>query len=274
MTRAPHPAHERRRLAIGPCPSSSSSSSSRCSCSCRGSSRRGRRGRSPAVRARSFSRPGSRRAGSCSAHRRRRRRRSSTRATQRPQRGSRRRGAGAHALRDYARRRVPAHCEAFPGTALDLRVDPANPNNVVVVGPVGFERLDRRRVRARRPQRDGRRGARSLRRVTALLVSIAGFFLVGVFLSFVASSASSSKNEPETPEPPSPPSPKVVVPIPTITKSPASTPAQRADCAAAERCCHTLGAKSCSFASMSDAACKAALRQEEAAAAKLGKACK
>jgi hypothetical protein len=32
---------------------------------------------------------------------------------------------------------IPRICEATPGAALDLRVDPKNPNNIVIVGPAG-----------------------------------------------------------------------------------------------------------------------------------------
>src|SRR5215470_2590962 len=31
----------------------------------------------------------------------------------------------------------PRMCESFPGTALDLRVDPTNPANLAIVGPAG-----------------------------------------------------------------------------------------------------------------------------------------
>ena len=37
----------------------------------------------------------------------------------------------------WVRPAIPRICEALPGAALDLRVDPRNPNNVTVVGPAG-----------------------------------------------------------------------------------------------------------------------------------------
>lgn len=165
----------------------------------------------------------------------------------------------------------PRLCESFPGTALDLRVDPSNPNNVAVIGPVGTSAW----IGAApwlMPQglpTAGSSGCAWIVMIVAAL-GLAG----GAVASFVGNGSETST--PSHPEPPSTPAhtAPTATPYTIPTLQHPTTPQGHRDCEAAARCCKILGRSHCVFATSTDAACKTALDEEQRAAAKAGKVCK
>jgi hypothetical protein len=167
----------------------------------------------------------------------------------------------------------PLLCDPFPGAALDLRVDPRNPKNVVVVGPAGSS---------------GWLGAATglfpwAKKTnafasgcgTAVLVVITAFLALGAIVSFVNGSGSSSET-PATPTAPtvSPPHVSVLPTAPHATSTAETPSSSHAACEAAARCCKTLDHVGCaSFAKMSEAVCRGQLAQEKKTAASLQKTC-
>jgi hypothetical protein len=163
----------------------------------------------------------------------------------------------------------PRMCESFPGTALDLRIDPRNQQNVTIVGPAGSSAWIG--AAAWLPQMGGPNpAARGCGIAFVVLVSV--FLAGGAAISFLASddNKGNKHGEPsphETPEPEPEPTPTHAVPIAPIA----------ADCEAAARCCATLGqphSKCTAFTKMPESACKTALHELTHAATKAGKKCK
>ena len=154
---------------------------------------------------------------------------------------------------------IPRICEALPGAALDLRVDPSNRSNVEIVGPLGAS--------AWLPAATGLPGQAlwpgaqrgGLPRGCGLLVVV----IVGLVLAFgtvvsILDARSSdgfggqaAKSEP----------------------SPAPAPAQTS-CAMAYACCQVLGRTGCNaFLSRTASSCDKTLLEERSAAAAAHKRC-
>jgi len=162
----------------------------------------------------------------------------------------------------------PRMCESFPGTALDLRVDPANPANVAIVGPAGSSAW----IGAASwlgPQTG--LAAQTSSGCGWVVIAVIGLFLAGgAVVSFVGGAGSSEITKPEET-----PAPTHAAPTHAPTHAVTETPsAPHPDCEAAARCCKALGRTRCVFTSSSEAACRAALDEEKRAAAKVGKTCK
>jgi hypothetical protein len=143
---------------------------------------------------------------------------------------------------------IPRICEVLPGSSLDLKVDPADPKNITVVGPVGSIGW-----MAAAPLLFPRAGARAAGPnpifTLAFLPFIALFGVLGVVLSPSEHKASARS---------------------------AVAPASHETCEAAARCCAKLGmpAAACkSYKSMSEAACKNVLDSERKSAARQKKVC-
>jgi hypothetical protein len=157
----------------------------------------------------------------------------------------------------------PRLCEPFPGSALDLRVDPRNPNNVVIVGPAGSSGW-MAATAGLFPWATSNKLASGCG--TVILVLIGGSLALGAIVSFVSGSHSSS----DTPDTPAEPH---VTPTPRVTPVAPSATTHKI-CDAAERCCTTLSRAKCApFASLSEATCKGILAEEMKNAAKLHKTC-
>jgi hypothetical protein len=145
---------------------------------------------------------------------------------------------------------IPRVCDALPGSTLDLRVDPSNPSNIVVLGPAGsIGWMNAAPLLFPRVGLAARSGSAKPIFALAFLPFIA---LFGV-LSFVDGDHDSESEHGGS--------------------HPA--PASREAWEAASRCCKQLGPPGgCkSFKTMPESACRTALEGERRAAAKLKKVC-
>jgi hypothetical protein len=166
---------------------------------------------------------------------------------------------------------IPRICEALPGATLDLRVDPAKPSNLAIVGPLGASQWIG--AAANVPGQTWAAGQAGARRGcgTIVLALIGASLALGAVLSFGASG--------ETPRPTPAPTPAVTPrTTPTATATATAAPAARVhpQCEAAFRCCETLGhshATCQAYLSETDTSCTKGLAQEKAAAVKAGKRC-
>ncbi len=145
---------------------------------------------------------------------------------------------------------IPRVCDPLPGSALDLRVDPADPSNVAIVGPAGSLGW-MTAMPLLFPQVGGRAASGCARPIFAL-VFLPFIALFGV-LSLVGGTSHSAEEG---------------------GGSRASSTKHEV-CEAAARCCNKIappgGCKS--FKTMSESACRSALEGERKAAAKLRKVC-
>ena len=103
---------------------------------------------------------------------------------------------------------IPRICEALPGAALDLRVDPRNPNNVTVVGPagasgwIGAAASIPGQTWGPQPLIPGASLPRGCG--LAFVLVVGGGLLLGAIISFAASAQHSSSDHPAAPHAPPP----------------------------------------------------------------------
>jgi hypothetical protein len=160
----------------------------------------------------------------------------------------------------------PRMSEPFPGSALDLRVDPRNPNNIAIVGPAGSSGW-LGATAGLFPWAASNKLASGCG--TVVVVLIGASLALGAVVSFVSGSSSSS----ETPETPAAPTAPLVIPPSRVTPT-VEPGASHKVCEEAARCCKTLARAHCApFTSLSEGTCKGILAEETRAAAKLHKAC-
>jgi hypothetical protein len=136
---------------------------------------------------------------------------------------------------------IPRICEALPGAALDLRVDPSKPNNLVIVGPAGSSQW--LRAAASVPGQTWATQSTASRSGcgTVLFVLVALSLALASVLSFSGGARSVDHSQ----------------------------------CEAAARCCESVGWGSCkAFLSDTEEVCATALVQEQRLAQKVGKRCK
>jgi hypothetical protein len=144
---------------------------------------------------------------------------------------------------------IPRICDAFPGSTLDLRVDPADPSNIAILGPAGsvgwmnampllFPRIGP--------------GASGCAKPIFALVFVPFIALFAV-LSFVGEGDDSEKSHGGS----------------------HSLPAGHDVCEAEARCCNKIGPPGgCkSFKTMPSSACQTALESERRVAGRLKKVC-
>jgi hypothetical protein len=172
---------------------------------------------------------------------------------------------------------IPRICEALPGATLDLRVDPAKPDNLAVVGPAGSSQWLGAAVGIPGQTWAVKPGASQAGCGTVILVLIGLSLGFGAVLSFVGGSS-----EEPAPAPSPTHTPRLAPTSPASAKAPLASPASAAstsvrhhgECEAVVRCCETIGLASCQgFSSETDAMCASQLAQLRKAALKMGKHC-
>jgi hypothetical protein len=175
---------------------------------------------------------------------------------------------------------IPRICEALPGATLDLRVDPAKPDNLAIVGPAGASQWIGAATSIPGQTWAVKPGTSRSGCGTIALVLIGLCLSFGTVMSFVGGSREAP---PPAPTPthaprPMPPTP-TLPPRPTaapVATSPHSTasPRHHPECEAAARCCAMLELVSCqALLSDTEAACAATLAEEKKEALKVGKRC-
>ncbi len=166
---------------------------------------------------------------------------------------------------------IPRICEALPGAAFDLRVDPANPNNLAVVGPAGSSQWLGAAAAIPGQTWAVAPGASRSGCGTIVIVLVALSLAFGAFVSFFGGPRDEPAPEPMPTHVPRP------APSPLAPPAPVASALHRhPQCDAAVRCCETMGLPlaSCqAFASETEAACTSALLEERKAALKMGKRC-
>jgi hypothetical protein len=168
---------------------------------------------------------------------------------------------------------IPRICEALPGATLDLRVDPAKPNNLAIVGPAGSSQWLGAAVGIPGQTWAVKPGGSRAGCGTLVLVLVGLSLAFGAVMSFVGGGS----NEP-APAPTPTHTPRTT---PTPTPRPTALPASSASslhhhplCDEAVRCCETVGLASCqAYASETEATCASQLAQMRKAALKVGKYC-
>ncbi|MFI5296930.1 MAG: hypothetical protein ACHREM_02440 [Polyangiales bacterium] len=140
---------------------------------------------------------------------------------------------------------IPRFCEVLPGASLELRVDPTDPKNLLVVGPAGSSAWIGAAPWLAVQQPLGTAPAPTSSRPgcgTIFFVAVSASLLFGAYNAFTNPS------------------------VATASKHPV--------CDQATRCCKTLGRNTCkSFASMSESECKTSLKDLKKSAAKVQKVC-
>jgi hypothetical protein len=151
---------------------------------------------------------------------------------------------------------IPRICEVFPGSTLDLRVDPNNPNSVTVIGPAGSSGW-MAAMPAQFPWAPGfspmgrpRSGNTAALVVMLVILGIADAALLGSFFeSFAGEEHTSGEGSQHS---------KV----------------RSNACEAAARCCAKISGSNCSaLEDLPEDSCPAVLAQQKRAAAKLHETC-
>jgi hypothetical protein len=153
---------------------------------------------------------------------------------------------------------IPRICEVFPGSTLDLRVDPTNPSKVTVVGPAGSSGW-----MAAMPTlfpgvpglpalgQPGKKNVGCLVTVLVLLGIFDALLIIGFLAETFGKEESTSASH--------------------SSKSVGSEGSSACDVAA--RCCTRIGGTTCSFKNLPEDTCQTILMQQRKAAARLHKTC-
>jgi hypothetical protein len=152
---------------------------------------------------------------------------------------------------------IPRICEVFPGSTLDLRVDPNNPNSVTVIGPAGSSGW-MAAMPAQFPWAPGspmgqsRSGNAAALVVLLVILGIADAALLGSFFESLAGGGGEH----------------------TSGEGSKHSKVRASVCEAAARCCEKISGSNCSaLEDLPEDSCSTVLAQQKRAAARLHKTC-